>query len=554
MKSFRVALVVALVATSMVQSLDASATEPAAPACEGVSLSPGDDLQTSISGQPEGTTFCLAGGTYRLTQPLEPRNGQSFLGAEGAVLNGAAALTGWSPNGATWVVGGQTAQSTPAGTCETGTACSYNEDVYFDDSLLTRVLDVASVGPGKFFFDYDNDQIVIGDDPAGHSVEVATASAAFNGPFTNAVTLQHLVVEKFANPAQTPAVVAGSSWTVRDSEIRFNHGIGIKAGSNSQIIGNRVRHQGQLGLAGSGTNILFENNEIDHNNTAGFSWNWEAGGSKWVYTDGLVVRGNNSHDNNGPGLWTDINNIRTTYENNTVSDNAGPGIFHEISYDAIIRNNVISRNGLNLGGIWWGGAGIYVSNSPNVEVYGNTLVGNGGGIGLRADDRGTGIYGPYELHDVYVHDNDVTLTEGVTGLVQNVSDDSYFTGRNIRFEYNTYRLDDLAARNFEWMNSARTKSEWMSYGQDTTGTVERSFVRAERRNNHPHRAYFVVEGSKGSKDCTVALAGKTRRVSLGTDKQSEFTDIWYVHPRKARQAVRQARVTMPDATQRVRCN
>jgi parallel beta-helix repeat protein len=445
-------------------------TPAAEPACEGVALAPGADLQSAISGQPEGATFCLAAGTYRVTQPLQPRNGQSFLGAEGAVLSGAAALTEWTPNGATWVVGGQTAQSSQAGECTTGTACRYNEDVYLDDRLLTRVLDAASVAPGTFFFDYANDRIVIGDDPAGHRVEVATAPAAFKGSGTSGVTLKHLVVEKFANPAQTPAIVAGSSWTVRGSEIRFNHGIGIKCGSNSQIVGNRVHHQGQLGVAGSGTGIVYENNEIDHNNTAGFKWGWEAGGSKWVNTDGLVVRGNNSHDNNGPGLWTDINNIRTTYEKNTVSDNAGPGIFHEISYDATIRNNVISRNGLGIGGIWYGGVGILVSASPNVEVYGNTLVRNGGGIGLMQQSRGSGTFGPHELHDVYVHDNDVTSTVGVTGLVQNVSDNSYFTGRNNRFEHNTYRFGDLTARNFHWMNGTRTKAEWTSYAQDTTGS------------------------------------------------------------------------------------
>jgi hypothetical protein len=68
-----------------------------------------------------------------------------------------------------------------------------------------------------------------------------------------------------------------------------------------------------MGFRGAGGNILIEGNEISHNNYAGFDPFWGGGGSKWVYTSHLIVRGNYSHDNLGPGLWTDINNIHTLY-------------------------------------------------------------------------------------------------------------------------------------------------------------------------------------------------------------------------------------------------
>ena len=72
---------------------------------------------------------------------------------------------------------------------------------------------------------------------------------------------------------------------------------------------------------------------------------WAAGGSKWVHTTNLIVRGNFSHHNDGPGLWTDINNIYSRYENNVVEDHRRGGIFHEISYDAVMRTNTLRRNG-----------------------------------------------------------------------------------------------------------------------------------------------------------------------------------------------------------------
>ena len=51
------------------------------------------------------------------------------------------------------------------------------------------------------------------------------------------------------------------------------------------------------------------------------------------------------HDNNGPGLWGDIDSINTTYEDNVIVHNTISGISYEISYNAIIRNNTLIGNG-----------------------------------------------------------------------------------------------------------------------------------------------------------------------------------------------------------------
>ena len=77
-----------------------------------------------------------------------------------------------------------------------------------------------------------------------------------------------------------------------------------------------------------------EGNEIAYNNTAGFTTGWEAGGLKFVLTNGLIVRGNFSHHNDGTGIHCDIDCINTLIENNRVEDNNWRGIFYEISYKA----------------------------------------------------------------------------------------------------------------------------------------------------------------------------------------------------------------------------
>ncbi len=116
--------------------------------------------------------------------------------------------------------------------------------------------------------------------------------------------------------------------------------------------GNAIHHNGQLGMGGHGTGGLIEGNEIAYNLTMGYAAMWEGGGAKWAVTTGLTIRGNWSHDNAGPGLWTDINNIDTLYEDNRVEDSEFAGIFHEISYAAIIRNNVIRNNGSYCQKLW----------------------------------------------------------------------------------------------------------------------------------------------------------------------------------------------------------
>src|SRR4030042_4050542 len=108
-------------------------------------------------------------------------------------------------------------------------------------------------------------------------------------------------------------------------------GGGVAAGPGWVVRGNHVHHQGQLGVSGSGDDILVEGNEIAFNNTAGVDSHWEAGGRQFVHTRNLVLRNNYVHDNQGAGLWGDGHNIYTLYEGNQVVNNYGPGIAHEIS-------------------------------------------------------------------------------------------------------------------------------------------------------------------------------------------------------------------------------
>ncbi|WP_270933767.1 right-handed parallel beta-helix repeat-containing protein [Falsiroseomonas oryzae] len=432
----------------------------------------GADIQALVNANPAGTVFWIEAGEHRL-QSITPKDGQHFIGADGAILNGSRELTGFSVSGNTWFVDGQTQEGARRGTGEATSGFSragYPDAVFLDDKPLLHVGSVQEVRPGTYFFDYAADRIYIGDNPAGHQVEAAVRDAAFKGSATG-VTIENLVIEKYATPAQF-AAIGGSSkpvdWLIKDNEVRLNYGVGIQAGENTEVIGNFIHDNGQMGVGASGKGVRYEANEIAENGFwSGLNVYWEGGGSKFANTDGLIVRGNYVHDNNGMGLWTDINNIRTLYEGNRVENNSGAGISHEISYSAIIRNNTLAGNG-EPGVPWiWDGA-IQIQNSSNVEVYGNTvdISGGGNGITMIQQNRGSGTYGPWVTTGNHVHDNIVVnrTGEGRSGAVADYDWAGLKAGGNL-FDNNEYRFANLADDHFAFnsflgWNAYRTASGW----------------------------------------------------------------------------------------------
>jgi parallel beta-helix repeat protein len=429
-------------------------------------IEPGQDAQAIVNGKPAGTTFLFKAGVHRM-QTISPRAGDIYEGEAGAILSGARLLTSFTTESGLYVATGQTQQGTVHGSClASGPRCDYPEQLFIDNVMQLHVASKAAVVAGSWFFDYAVDKIYFADNPTSKVVETSVTTTAFNATANN-VTIVGLTVEKYANLAQHGAIHADGTtgWTVRDNVVRWNHGVGIRVAATMRCLHNNVHHNGQMGIGGSlCDDALVEGNEIAYNNTANFDPGWEAGGTKFTESNRLIVRNNFSHHNNGPGLWTDINNINVLYEGNTVEDNAYMGIFHEISYACIIRNNIVKRNGFSKPEWIWG-AGILVAASPNVEVYGNTVEGNADGIGavqqVRVDTPSA--YGLHEISNLYVHNNDVTMTEGWTGFVQDVGDNSYFLSRNNRFLANTYHVSGSATL-FTWDNQELTLAQWQAKG------------------------------------------------------------------------------------------
>lgn len=439
----------------------------------GTVIQPGTNIQAAVDANPSGTSFLLKAGVHRMQQ-INPKNGDVFTGEPGTILSGARELTNFTRSGGYWVIGGQTQQgrATEVSRCQAGQeSCQWPEDLFIDDRLLFRVTSLGEVGPGKWYFDYAADKIYLGDDPTGRRVETGVTPYAFGGS-ASGVTVRNLVIEKYAAPAQAAAVQGDNTtgWVIEDVRVRQAHGTGIRMGDRWIVRRSRVDHNGQLGIAGGGVGSLVEDSEWDHNKTLGFSVGFAGGASKFFKTDGLILRRNFVHHNDGNGIWLDIDNIRYLVENNRVEDNYGQGIFVEISYAGKVIGNQVRRNGHQRGGTWLYGAGILIAHSPNVEVAGNVVEDNYNGIAGIQQNRGTGQYGPRILENLWVHDNIVRMSRGRSGVGDGTGTGAYT--RNNRFDRNSYTLGGTA-KYFAWIGGTLSDADWRNAGQDKAGTFNR---------------------------------------------------------------------------------
>ena len=101
--------------------------------------------------------------------------------------------------------------------------------------------------------------------------------------------------------------------------------------------------------------VIIEDSEIAFNNTRKLPTDGDAGGTKFsAGTDGMIVRGNEVHDNYGAGLWWDGFNTNAQVYDNVIYNNRNWGIFWELSYGgAKIHDNTLTGNGVGDGTANW---------------------------------------------------------------------------------------------------------------------------------------------------------------------------------------------------------
>jgi parallel beta-helix repeat protein len=437
---------------------------------DAIILQPGEDIEAIVRGHPPGTRYFLKPGLYR-TQQIFPKDGDSFTGAKGAILNGARQLTTFEVWRGVYVVHNQVPHpmAERVGEClPQFPRCDRPQDFYFDGRPLRAVSRISELRPGTWYFDYDHNDVYFHDAPDHHAIELSYTPFAFGGGARN-VMISNLIVENYASADQQAAINnhgAGTGWKVMNNEVRWNHGYGIVVGTANQILDNNIHHNGEMGLGGgSGTHDgLVKGNVIAFNSWNGTNCAWECGGGKW----GNVTRLRNE----GDGLWTDETSSAIVFEGNLIENNRRAGISHEISHAAVIRNNLLRGNGASTH-VWGWQAQIQIQNATDTEVYDNIIVldpqKGGNGITVIQQSRGS----QFKPRNIFIHDNDITMTggEGVVAGWFAEAETGAFDASN-RFDHNHYHVADPATRRVWAANAFDIFPVWQAAGGDPNGTVD----------------------------------------------------------------------------------
>jgi hypothetical protein len=287
-------------------------------------------------------------------------------------------------------------------------------------------------------------------------------------------------------PTSTSPVVMNDRWVVRGTEFRnnFNTGLAIQ-GSGARVTDINTHHNGRYGLVISGPcaacpaprNVVIQRSEIAFNNTRELSTLDDAGGTKFSGgPNGMIVRGNEVHDNFGSGLWWDTASQDATVHNNLIYDNRNWGILWEANYGgARIHDNTLINNGVGDGTLDWGAnVQVLVSNSDGsigggIEIYDNRISGTAIPIGLLNHTEGM----PGTTR-VYIHHNVMTLRANSTLVGGNIyfGDPGLFSPEaNNRFEHNSYRVRDREGSYWKWNGETLTWRQWQATGNDEEGTL-----------------------------------------------------------------------------------
>jgi parallel beta-helix repeat protein len=309
----------------------------------------------------------------------------------------------------------------------------------------------------------ENGKAVLDGDGAAH---------AFRGQGASDVTVSGLVITDYAPPASGIGVFGTDSgsrdWVIEGCEITdIGAGPAIMLGTGMVVRDNWIHHNQAAGIGSWNiTGAVIEGNEISFNNQSGdspFSPTGAGAGIKIAQSTNVRIADNDLHDNvTAPGVWTDINCDGTVIENNRIVDNGGPGVLVELDYGAVVRNNLIEgNNDPSLQGFQ--GGGIYVQNSRDTEVYGNTIRDNVGGVWVYEGERGSGTQGPWVIENVTIRDNTIQMASGDNGEGGSAQGDP-----SVRWSGNDYVLTGSAE--LIGPGGSLSAAAWQASGNDTASS------------------------------------------------------------------------------------
>lgn len=355
-------------------------------------------VQVAVNRASKGDAIVLRGGVYHESVTIN-KNALTLRAARGERVwfDGSSAVGGFVPEGSVWVRHGWDVKFDHSPTFHWGAAdgskpgwgfvnpkypmAAWPDQVWVDGAPLQQVADASSVGEGTFAVDYATQRLIIGTDPVGHRVLASTLAKAMSvrGADTR---LQGLGFRRYAPsvPHTGAVTLEKPRISVRDVTITESATSGLNAtADNITLVRVRATRNGLIGIkATSAYGLRIIRSRSTGNNTQHFNQAPVSGGIKVTKSRNLRLIHNVVRDNNGTGIWLDESTYNDVVVGNRVVGNTGHGIFLEISDTAVVANNLVMRNE---------DTGIQIDNTGHVQVWNNTVVGNGRPLNIVQDRR-----------------------------------------------------------------------------------------------------------------------------------------------------------------------
>jgi hypothetical protein len=494
-------------------------------------------LSYALGSSSAGDTFYLSAGTYRLSPCtaafcpagssssgyLNAKNNQTFAGQQacsptsgpcaavisGSILIGGTSCTargcasGLPDSYGNWSVSNQFQQGKVNNiprSCDKGwEGCNIPEDLYINGVPMQHVLasseSEAALTGNQWWFDYANHVIYFHQDPASVStIETSVLKTLFNPNGVSGITVKNLTIEEFAvQNGQAGAIdpafgtqsnfTSGLNWTVENSYITLNHGIGVRLGAGMHVLNDVVTANGNIGIGGgpsAGPNItpsgiVIQGNLITSNNTSHSAPGYQGGGFKTGNTAYVVFRANDVSHNIGQGVHFDDDSLFPLVDGNTITYNADPdgqgsassGLSFEVSFGgATFRNNYLAYNGNGA----TSGPNYQLSSATSVamEAYCNVIEtaknpagGYEGAFLVAAANRGKNPNQPYRgeyftSKGNFVHHNTVIWDPGsianVGYFLYDTANQSDFFSHNPKPDFNEYHAPSASLVQFIYAN------------------------------------------------------------------------------------------------------
>ncbi|MFK7844462.1 MAG: PKD domain-containing protein [Rhodothermales bacterium] len=230
---------------------------------------------------------------------------------------------------------------------------------------LSQVLSKSAVVAGTFYVDFSAEEVwllPLADNDNLNEIEgLAHPYVVKLTADSREVTLENLHIWYGASlPDDGILQVEGAGHNLVDLDIRYSAGAGILVYGADQVYMNGVASEqhGQNGwrvranASFSTTSGWVINDWVDDlqlvgsssrkNGWKGYDNCWGGGGTKFSFTQDLTIDSFYSADNNGFGIWLDIENHNFIIEESLSAKDTGRGIFVEyISDNGIVENNVV---------------------------------------------------------------------------------------------------------------------------------------------------------------------------------------------------------------------